>query len=162
MQRVKCLLTLPLLALTLNCCGSVRSEPTDKPAQELTAGQSVTVTIRSHEKWNHTGVLLDRGVRYRFVAKGIWCDFYKPVTADGYDSLLFTPAENKLRGKDMNWFSLVGCVGENQDNVFLIGRKREFIAMDDGELTCFANDVSNMYWNNWGSVRLTVTRLDWP
>jgi hypothetical protein len=31
-----------------------------------------------------------------------------------------------------------------------------------GELTCFANDVSCMYWNNWGHVELFVEAVRAP
>ena len=160
---------LPLLVIAITFL--ILSPPATVPCRaqqegghqnELPIGQPETVEIRAHDVWNHTGIHISRGQRYRFIAKGIWCDFYKPTTADGYESVLFTPIEHKLRQPEMNWLALVGCVDEKPENTFLIGRENELIARDDGELTCFANGIPGKYGKKWGSVRLTVTRLDWP
>ena len=31
-----------------------------------------------------------------------------------------------------------------------------------GELICFANDADGLYYDNSGSVTVTITRLSWP
>src|SRR5262249_21646174 len=123
MKRLTPFTTAATVLALLCFCSPAQADTEARTPADLTTGQSVTVTIDSHEKWNHTGIHLDRGQRYRFVAKGVWCDLYKPVNANGYDSLLFTPVEKNLRGKEWNWFALIGCVGENPDSIFLIGRK---------------------------------------
>jgi hypothetical protein len=47
-------------------------------------------------------------------------------------------------------------------NQFFIGYSTTFLANATGELICFANDAFGLYWNNIGSLNVTVTRLSWP
>lgn len=65
--------------------------------------------------------------------------------------------ERWRRVKDQNWFVLVGAVEEEIATAFVIGNGGRFRMTSSGELTCFANDVRGFYWNNCGSVVLTVT-----
>jgi hypothetical protein len=146
-------------AAILACPGS-RAEEQAKALTNLNAGQSLTVRVRSHEPWNHTGVHVMRGQQYRLTARGIWWNFYKPATADGYESLVFTPMEHKLREPEMLWLALAGCIDEDISTAFLIGRNNVLTVLQDGELTCFANDIASHYRRNWGSVRLTITRIE--
>lgn len=37
-----------------------------------------------------------------------------------------------------------------------------FTSPYDGQLICFANDAHNEYWNNQGSVSVSVVRESWP
>eukprot|EP01035_Chromulina_nebulosa_P020863 gene20863-27040_t len=46
--------------------------------------------------------------------------------------------------------------------VFNVGEFIEFRAVYTGELICFANDAHTLYWNNRGSIAVTVTRVSWP
>ena len=58
------------------------------------------------------------------------------------------------------WFALVGAVGKDEARLFLIGENLEgWEAKGDGELMCFANDVPRAYFNNHGSITLTITRV---
>ena len=59
-----------------------------------------------------------------------------------------------------NWFALIGAIDCKSNTAFLIGKKREIRVKTAGELTCFANDMSSMYWNNWGHVELIVKRYE--
>ncbi|RYH23049.1 hypothetical protein EON65_18325 [archaeon] len=41
-------------------------------------------------------------------------------------------------------------------------RTIQFRAIYSGQLICFANDAYTLYWNNYGSLQVTVTRVSWP
>lgn len=74
------------------------------------------------------------------------------------------------REQDMPWFCLVGAIGNgvgvdvttqklNPHEAFRIGSSAVHRPTKSGYLYCFANDVWSFYFNNKGSVRLTVSRL---
>jgi hypothetical protein len=120
-------------------------------------------TIDSHEKWNHTGFLLEAAVIYRLSATGQWTDWYIVYGPDGGESgsnLFLRLSESLRRQPKENWFALIGAVGEDESTAFLIGSsKPRFTAPCGGELTCYANDVSFAYFNNHGTVRLTIEKV---
>mmetsp|Transcript_33384 Transcript_33384/g.34010 ORF Transcript_33384/g.34010 Transcript_33384/m.34010 type:complete len:353 (+) Transcript_33384:390-1448(+) len=49
-----------------------------------------------------------------------------------------------------------------QESVFHVGTSFQFRANNTGELICFANDAHTLYWNNYGFLQVTVTRVSWP
>jgi hypothetical protein len=64
------------------------------------------------------------------------------------------------RKPNENWFSLIGNIGQSVEQEFLIEKKLEKYKVPlAGELFCYANDVPIMYFNNHGSLNLTITRL---
>lgn len=123
--------------------------------------ESITTTIDSREHWNTTGIVLVTGSRYQARASGEWHDASKVCDADGWvsDSDLIRDLEHFRRVRDANWFALIGAYDQDRRTEFVIGKCLEFVATQDGELTCFANDAPFMYWNNKGSISLTITRL---
>ena len=67
--------------------------------------------------------------------------------------------EHFRRVRDENWFALIGAIDRDRHTEFVMGVSCEFVASKDGELTCYANDAPFMYWNNHGSIELTVERI---
>ena len=60
-----------------------------------------------------------------------------------------------------NWFELIGSIDDDGDSFFRIGeRLGAFCPPDDGDLYAFSNDLSSMYANNSGEIKVEVTRLD--
>jgi len=49
-----------------------------------------------------------------------------------------------------------------QETVFNVGQHVSFRAVYTGQLICFANDAHSNYWNNYGDLQVTVTRVSWP
>lgn len=50
-----------------------------------------------------------------------------------------------------------------QETIFPVGRGVNITKTPyDGQLICFANDAHLNYWNNVGSLEVTVTRTSWP
>jgi hypothetical protein len=117
--------------------------------------------IEARREWNHTGVRLERGVRYLMEAQGQWTDLFLKYGPEGGPSRFayLRRFEHKRRIPSADWFALCGAVDENEDSKFVIGAGREYTATATGELTCFANDVPGWFFliNNHGSVELKVT-----
>ena len=113
--------------------------------------------ISSRSRWNETNIALVAGKRYLITATGKWVDFFLchgPAGDPGRGYMrLF---DHRKRVPNENWFALIGALGCNPNTAFLIGNKRDITIQTAGELTCFANDMSSMYWNNWGHVELCV------
>ena len=126
----------------------------------LQIGQSTTATIHARKKWNDTGIQLIAGQEYQFTAAGRWVDWFIPCDAEGYPSrnwvLRVTERQRRVPGE--NWFVLMGALDSDRKSIFKIGSGRTLVMPQSGMLTCFANDILYMYWNNKGAIQLTVTR----
>lgn len=127
---------------------------------DLEIGESLTKRVIATNYWNDTGVRLVAGQEYCLTATGQWTDWYIPSTADGFASPngLLRIFERLRRAPHERWFALIGAIDRDPRTHFLIGAQRTIIAPVSGSLTCFANDVGFAYWNNRGSVELTITR----
>ena len=69
-------------------------------------------------------------------------------------------AERFRRLPDGNWFALVGALGDEDDELFLIGSgQKNYEATRDADLYLFANDLPFKYDNNKGSLVVKITRL---
>jgi len=131
--------------------------------QVLHLGDTATVEIHAKLKWNSTKIFVLAGSRYVLETKGSWTDWHETHDANGYPSpnLLLKSSELLRRFPGANWFALICAVHSDKKLLFLIGTDRTMTMPRDGRLTCFANDVEFMYGNNKGSVKLTVTRVDY-
>ncbi len=139
-------------------------------ARQLEVGEKTTVDIMARRYWNDTGLHVTADQRYQLAAHGTWIDFYIPCAADGYRTpgwLLRGPlgplgriAQRLRRMPEGNWFVLAGAVRARTDcRYFVVGGSREVRMPASGQLVFFANDVPGFYWNNFGSIRLEITRL---
>jgi hypothetical protein len=126
----------------------------------LKVGEFVEATIEAKKKWNYTGIELVGGHEYVLTAAGQWTDGGTVCGADGYASpnQMLTATEWLRRSPRSRWFALIGALDANKHTQFEIGTARSMIMPASGILTCFANDVTWMYWNNSGSVHLSVIR----
>jgi hypothetical protein len=127
----------------------------------LQTGESITVTVQASKKWNETGIRLIAGQEYEFKATGEWVDLIYHSDAEGYASpnWYMRMSERWRRVRKDNWFALIGALDYDPSSFFKIGTSCMKVMERSGTLTCFANDVSIMYWNNKGSIQLTVTRI---
>lgn len=130
----------------------------------LLAGSAAgeAATIEAERLWNATMIQVVAGHRYRFEARGRWEDSHISTDPDGYTSpsWLLRRSEWMRRAPDANWFVLICSVDFDEDLLFVIGSGRTLLMPRSGLLTCFANDVKSMYWNNRGAVELTVTEVE--
>ena|SRR5271166_1611814 len=139
---------------------SVRQTNKPEKYDELAIGESATKVIIARNIWNDTGIYLVAGQEYRFTSVGQWIDWYIPSDADGFPSpnAFFWPFEPLRRMPHEQWFTLIGAIDRNPETQFRIGKERTVIVPATGMLTCFANDVGYAYWNNIGSLDITITR----
>ena len=127
---------------------------------ELELGELRKVMIDASRFYNRTGILLIQSGVYSFKVDPVelWYDAQNSCNAEGYPSIggmrYFEWARRVPRE---NWFKLIGCVG--METTAIGTSLPTFTPAMGGELTCFANDAYLMYWNNRGSVALSVTRI---
>lgn len=133
----------------------------------LAIGECATTSVEARRFLNHSGIHVVRGGEYRFDASGKWYDASIECGPEGYvekdlaflRSIPLRVFSGLRRVPDARWFELIAEVGQASKRFVRIGnRLDEWIAPADGELCAFANDVTGFYWNNRGSVGLTVTR----
>jgi len=128
---------------------------------EMEIGEVSTASIDSRPLWNRTGIRLQAGQQYQLGACGEWIDKEYKCGPSGYPSpkLFMKWLEWLRRAPKQNWFALMGALDCDEKNLFYIGDSLTFAPGRSGELTCFANDLRATYFNNHGSVQLTVKRL---
>jgi len=119
--------------------------------------------ILACRRWNETPFRVVEGHRYRFSATGEWKDWRTPSGATGYLDDRLKRFEPLRRLPEARWFSLVGAVNRDRLTLFdighLIAEQQPWTAPETGTLYCFANDVWFMYWNNRGTVELSMEEI---
>ena len=135
----------------------------------LDVGESHTCKVFAQSKYNWSGVALRSGASYIFsVPKNTkWKDASIECGSAGWESEelpwykegIVKAFEKRRRMKRANWFALVGALGDEDDELFLIGDSPEpYTAPKDTDLYLFANDMPSKYSNNDGFLMVTITR----
>ena len=87
-----------------------------------------------------------------------WTDWFIPAGPDGFSKWYLNWIAGTKRMRHEKWFALIGTYDRKEP--FLIGSGiTQLKAQKTGELVCFANDVRVLYWNNKGSIKLTITKI---
>jgi hypothetical protein len=125
------------------------------------SGGQGPVSIPACRRWTKTGAMLRKGHTYRITARGVWNDRDTPCGPGGYPSngLILRLAVPLRRKWHANWFALIGAQRFLFARRFVIGDGITYRARRSGKLRCFANDAWFMYFNNKGSVGITVEEL---
>lgn len=143
----------------------------------LPGEEGIETRIYAHLKYNHTGVFLEAGQFYSFEVvdggKQKWRDgSIHAVNGAGWDrssvklgltEVAIAAAEpfRRVTGQGVKWFSLCGCIGDDDSDAFLIGNKLARYSPDrSGEFCGFANDLDGYYGNNSGYLRLLIRKLE--
>ncbi len=146
-----------------NLVAYFQRHPEQLPAGTNLAQRSQRVCANAY--WNHTGVMLRAGVRYRItVAPGVGAPLRdaqyaaRSIAGENWNSLAHKTA-SLLHGKrkdDANWFALIGTV--DQQEPWVVRDGEVFTAPASGQLLCYFNDVqfALFYKNNSGWVLLDV------
>lgn len=134
------------------------------PAHELVIGESVgPIPVLAILHWNASRILARPGQRFLIEADdSVWLDDKMPATAAGEAGMgLQRLTGTMCRHRQASWMELVGTLGRSHDHQFRIGRGTvwENLTGIEAEIHFYANDVYFMYFNNAGSVMVTVTRL---
>lgn len=131
------------------------------PSQlSLSVGQQATFSVFAALKWNNTTLQVRRGEVYDLSATGTWYDASIPSRPDGYPSPQWWMrlVEPFRRRPNDPWFVLTGTI--EQKTAFTISKSLPgWTAGEDGTLYCYANDILGFYFNNSGTVQLTVLRI---
>ncbi len=102
------------------------------------------------------------------VEESDWKDAGRDASTEGWvipATGIVAAARSLARAPEQKYFYFMGVLrGACYDGLicekqFPIGKGTEFTAPADGEFCSFANDIPFMYWNNEGSVTLTISRL---
>jgi hypothetical protein len=132
----------------------------------LVAG-AASVRVGARKRRVDTGIDLVAGVTYEFRADGRWLDLVIRSGPEGYPtpwwSLLQRLVEEWRPLQTANWMTLGGEVRTGDGDVLRFGiGSRVRRQVPAGRLWCFANDAYGWYWNNFGSVSLTVEAIESP
>ena len=137
---------------------------------DLDNNQSHQCDVFAKLKYNWSGVRLLKGNKYIFnvTQDDTWKDANIVCGPGGWESDdlpwykegVVQFAERYRRLPSANWFALVGALGDEDDELFLIGDGNEpYTAARDAELYLFANDLPSKYDNNKGWLTVTVTHI---
>ena len=126
----------------------------------MNVGERRTLPLAARLRWNDTGLDLLLGATYQLVATGSWVDCRTVSGPEGYPSpnVLLRIAEWARAVPAEPWFALIGGLDRDRRTDFAVGRGCDYAPPRSGRLTCFANDVPLMYFNNSGQIQLTVER----
>ncbi|MFT5914625.1 MAG: hypothetical protein ACI81T_001115 [Bacteroidia bacterium] len=123
----------------------------------LPVGQSITISVESSDYWNASGITVNSGEQYKITAAGTWTDWYIDTDANGYSNWYLKLFTLLKRSKYENWFKLIATTNRNQQ--YPIGSSSTITIGQSGDLDFFANDANGFYWNNYGSIDVTITRI---
>lgn len=116
-----------------------------------------TIAVLACERFNDTGIDVEAGSTIQVEASGRWTDWTIETDADGFERGYLGPAARFRRVANASWFHLCGAIGRSDRATFALGAKASIDAPAAGRLYLFANDLPAMYWNNKGSLRVSVT-----
>ena len=147
----------------------------------------VAIELPSLAKDFATGIELLPGRAYNITGSGTWTDWYIPASPAGYLSSI---ASNLARMPNVRLFTLICCVGPCGNSTppsgltavaqagnciqeaswlspatCLNGSASLLLEVPTPvasrtQAHCFANDIDFMYWNNYGSINLTVSLIE--
>jgi hypothetical protein len=130
-----------------------------------------TVSVFASQLYNHSGLMLEQGKKYRFsVSPGqTWNDAKIECGPSGWNrsnqhlglsEMVIKMLEPFRRMAKVDWFCLCGCVTDDDDFSFEIGDGPvDVVIQKSGEFMPFANDKRSHYGNNGGKIVIQVQRL---
>lgn len=133
----------------------------------------IETRVYAHLKFNHTGIYLNKDKTYTIEVieqdKHKWRDgSIKQIDGKGWSrddikwglrELPIKMAEpfRRVTGRGVNWFTLCGCIGNNEDHAFAIGNQlKNYSPKKSGEFCAFANDLNGYYGNNSGFLKIRI------
>ncbi len=142
-------------------------------SHEREARSPMRKVIKVHAKDRNTFVArVAAGSRYHLLAEGQWVDWWIRTTANGFSTPLLRLMERHRRHPSANWFALIGFIASAPlpsrvdleplgvdllDLSAYLDARKDWIAPSTGSMHVFPNDLPGAYWNNKGSITLTVT-----
>ncbi len=140
-------------------------ESTVKPSS-LKIGEEKTLHICACKPWNASEIQVNQGEQYSFAYDNVvnWVDGTIPSSpttgwqGTSYQFLgkLVSPYR---RSDKSDWYALVGSIGLKEDEVFFASDTGSVEMKKSGVVYFYANDKIGRYFNNKGTLRLTMTRV---
>jgi hypothetical protein len=167
---------------TFDVLAAIKWNPSDFAIQE---GETYNVTVEGDATGYASQFWYDGGLRVN--SEG-YSSYFDAVSNCYVGMGRCRPhLKKKRRLSSANWMSLACAIGQFvrplvevqpgreadyrwmpldestlQETIFNVGQHVQFRAVYTGQLICFANDAHSQYWNNYGSLKVTVTRVSWP
>ena len=132
-------------------------------------GDSIALSVFASEKYNHTGLLMEKGREYdiKVLEDQFWYDASIKCDAEGWNredinkglaEVAIKFMESRRRVPDRDWFFLCCSIDDSDEVVYPVGKHaRGFSPHKTGEFCPFANDLDSRYGNNRGKITLNVT-----
>lgn len=114
------------------------------------------IEVNPRYRYNFMDVTVRKDEVYQFICSGRWVDLCIPTDEGGFKGRFMFGQRKKISPED-NWLALMGSI--NMEGHFLIGKNERVTMPKDGSLYCFANDWESKLHNNWGRIKITITRL---
>ena len=131
------------------------------PNGKLNVGEAARLEVQARAKQTSANLVVAPGEQYEISATGTWCDAEQHCcTADGYESTnwVLRMSERWRRVPEAWWFALIAATSDDEKRGVAVGTRGLYEPVAAGTLVFFANDVSFMYFNNSGSVSVSVRR----
>ena len=128
-------------------------------ARRLQVGEHCTIAIPAREAWVPT-IFVEPGEEYLMTATGWWFDGKHSCGPDGHRSrtLWMRMLKRFRRVRTARWFALIGSVGKDDDQPFVIGSSAQVRITKLGLLLCYGNHVRGFYRGKHGRVTVTIHR----
>jgi len=131
----------------------------------LAVGDSETFDVDARELCNPSQCRLEPGGRYRLEVIAqleAWSDWMVGASPQqgwlGAARVIEPLARPFARAPRLPMYALVGAIDRDPATFFLALSARDWQAVKDGPLECFANDWPGKYGNNRGRLRVTLRR----
>jgi len=126
--------------------------------QRLAPGQEIILTIQAAQPYSFAMLSVEAGEQYGFSCdpKQRWHDAWVSAGPGGYFNPLSMLAGLRLKGAPC--FCLCGVYECNDATAFPIGAGTSITAVQTGMISFFANDTPGFYFNNKGSLQVTIIR----
>lgn len=124
----------------------------------LNIAETITLTINAADRYSASMLAVNNNEQYTFKVNSDqkWKDWYVSANADGYFNFLAALLGQRVKGAKC--FCLCGAYDEDDSTAFVIGSFKTIVINKNGTINFFANDSRGFYFNNSGSIQLSVTR----
>jgi len=127
-----------------------------RPLGLLAENTPVTVRVDARCEWNPTGVILQRGERYRIAVTRVleqWGGGPRFLSEGGRYT------QRWARASELPLHALVAAQGREEKTFFAVGAQASFTAASGEELLFFSNTWPGYYDGNRGCVEVEIQRL---
>lgn len=87
----------------------------------------------------------------------VWIDLFIPCGPEGFSNPIINDEDLKI--PTAKCFSLCCSVGDIKDTFKFVGRESVVKISHDGDLIFWPNDHPKFYRNNFGSLKISITRI---